>query len=328
MDAVYGMNFVRDVHPYDRRLGRVRALETIRFAIPTHRGCYGECHFCAIAVHEGPTVQLPQRRPRSSARRKPWIAGLPGFKGYLHDVGGTDGQHVRLRVPQKARTGAPVPEPALPLPRRLPGIPPARPPAASLRCCSRLREIPGRQAGRRRLRHPPPTWSSRTGHRASAGTTSARSSATTPPGRSKTAPEHTGGAGPGEAWASRAALDSLPIPRPLPYALVGGGAQGPVPHLLPDRRPPRLQRSGHGGAQPFRRPGAGEPPRRGPALHADPLHHLHAHVPHERDPFSGKGLFVEKTAARRERQKKILVAKTGLLRYGMRGSQRTQKEVG
>ena len=43
----------------------------------------------------------------------------------------------------------------------------------------------------------------------------------------------------------------------------------------------------------------------------------------ERDPFSGKRLFVEKTAAGRERQKKILVAKTGLLRYGMRGSQQT-----
>jgi radical SAM superfamily enzyme YgiQ (UPF0313 family) len=48
----------------------------------------------------------------------------------------------------------------------------------------------------------------------------------------------------------------------------------------------------------------------------------------ERDPFCGKRIFVEKTAAGRERQKKILVAKTGLLRYGLRGSQQTKKEVG
>jgi hypothetical protein len=42
----------------------------------------------------------------------------------------------------------------------------------------------------------------------------------------------------------------------------------------------------------------------------------------ERDPFSRRKLFVEKTAAGRESQKKILVAKKALLRYGL--TERTQ----
>jgi hypothetical protein len=41
----------------------------------------------------------------------------------------------------------------------------------------------------------------------------------------------------------------------------------------------------------------------------------------ERDPFSGKKLFVEKEVIGRERQKKILVAKKGRIRYGNCGLQ-------
>ena len=49
------MNWIlhRAQHPYYERQGAVKALETIQFSISTHRGCYGECNFCAIAVHEG-----------------------------------------------------------------------------------------------------------------------------------------------------------------------------------------------------------------------------------------------------------------------------------
>ena len=61
MDAVYGMDFARDVHPLDRRLGKVRALETIRFSIPTHRGCYGECQLLRDRRPRGADGQLPER---------------------------------------------------------------------------------------------------------------------------------------------------------------------------------------------------------------------------------------------------------------------------
>ena len=51
------LSYERAQHPYYERQGKVKALETIKFSILTHRGCYGECNFCAIAVHEGRTVQ-------------------------------------------------------------------------------------------------------------------------------------------------------------------------------------------------------------------------------------------------------------------------------
>jgi uncharacterized radical SAM protein YgiQ len=63
LDAVYTLDYERAQHPYYERQGKVKALETIRFSISTHRGCYGECNFCAITVHEGRTVQW--RSPES-----------------------------------------------------------------------------------------------------------------------------------------------------------------------------------------------------------------------------------------------------------------------
>ena len=56
LDAIYSMDFERDVHPYYKKMGEVRALDTIKTSVTTHRGCYGECNFCAIAIHQGRTV--------------------------------------------------------------------------------------------------------------------------------------------------------------------------------------------------------------------------------------------------------------------------------
>jgi uncharacterized radical SAM protein YgiQ len=86
LDAVYDLKYERDLHPYHRKAGAVKALETIRFAISTHRGCYAECAFCAIAVHEGRRV-----RSRSSAsilKEAAEMARHPSFKGRISDVGG------------------------------------------------------------------------------------------------------------------------------------------------------------------------------------------------------------------------------------------------
>ncbi len=56
IDSYYNLNFERELHPYYAKHGNVKALDTIRFSINTHRGCYGECNFCAIAVHQGKTI--------------------------------------------------------------------------------------------------------------------------------------------------------------------------------------------------------------------------------------------------------------------------------
>ncbi len=86
IDAVHDLSYERDVHPYYRHFGSVRALDTIRFAIPIHYGCYGECHFCAITVHQGRTVQY--RSEASIVDEARQISKLPGFKGYITDLGG------------------------------------------------------------------------------------------------------------------------------------------------------------------------------------------------------------------------------------------------
>ncbi len=86
LDHVYSLPFERNLHPYYARQGAVKALETIQFSINTHRGCYGECNFCAIAVHEGRTIRW--RSEDSILAEAESITKLPDFKGYIHDVGG------------------------------------------------------------------------------------------------------------------------------------------------------------------------------------------------------------------------------------------------
>lgn len=86
LDAVYALDFERSQHPYYESQGKVKALETIQFSIATHRGCYGECNFCAIAVHEGRTVRW--RSPESILAEARRLTQTPGFKGYIQDVGG------------------------------------------------------------------------------------------------------------------------------------------------------------------------------------------------------------------------------------------------
>jgi len=86
LDDVYEMDFERAQHPFYERLGPVKALETIRFSLTTHRGCYGECNFCSIAVHQGRTVRW--RSADSVVREARRLVAHPDFKGYIQDVGG------------------------------------------------------------------------------------------------------------------------------------------------------------------------------------------------------------------------------------------------
>lgn len=86
MDAVYDLPYVRKWHPgYDAQ-GGVAALEEVQFSIVSCRGCFGSCAFCAIHAHQGRIIQA--RSHESILREAKIITQLPGFKGYIHDVGG------------------------------------------------------------------------------------------------------------------------------------------------------------------------------------------------------------------------------------------------
>ena len=104
LDAVYELPYAHAQHPFYESLGGVRALDTTRFALATHRGCYGECHFCAIAVHQGRTVA--SRSQASLLREARGLTGHPLFKGVIHDVGGPTANMYGYECQRKLEKGA------------------------------------------------------------------------------------------------------------------------------------------------------------------------------------------------------------------------------
>jgi uncharacterized radical SAM protein YgiQ len=103
-EALPELDYERDQHPFYEKQGPVKALETIRFSISTHRGCYGECNFCAIGVHEGRTVR--SRSAESIVREAEQISRHPRFKGIIHDVGGPTANMYGFECTHKLQHGA------------------------------------------------------------------------------------------------------------------------------------------------------------------------------------------------------------------------------
>ncbi len=104
LDEVYATDWERAQHPYYAQQGEVKALETIQFSIPTHRGCYGECNFCAIAVHEGRTVS--SRSETSILAEAEHMTHHPAFKGIIQDIGGPTANMYQIECARKIHSGA------------------------------------------------------------------------------------------------------------------------------------------------------------------------------------------------------------------------------
>lgn len=104
LDSVYELEFERDVHPYYKKDGHVKALDTIKNSVTTHRGCYGECNFCAIAVHQGRTVI--SRSENSIVKEVTNIAKEKNFKGYISDVGGPTANMYKVECNKKLSLGS------------------------------------------------------------------------------------------------------------------------------------------------------------------------------------------------------------------------------
>ena len=104
LDKIYALDFERAQHPYYARRGKVRALDTIGFSIASHRGCYGECNFCAIAVHQGCTVI--SRSEQSLLREAGRLARHPDFKGIISDLGGPTANMYGFECAKKLKKGA------------------------------------------------------------------------------------------------------------------------------------------------------------------------------------------------------------------------------
>lgn len=103
LDMIYALNFARAVHPFYQASGKVQAMDTIRFSITSHRGCFGECNFCSIGVHEGRAVISRSENSVISEAQK--LAALPDFKGYILDVGGPSANMYGMNCRRKQTQG-------------------------------------------------------------------------------------------------------------------------------------------------------------------------------------------------------------------------------
>ena len=104
LDRIYELPYARDVHPYCKKAGHVTALDTIQFSLTTHRGCYGECRFCAITVHQGRHVV--SRSEASLLREAATFSMHPDFKGIISDVGGPTANMYAIECGRKRKQGA------------------------------------------------------------------------------------------------------------------------------------------------------------------------------------------------------------------------------
>lgn len=86
LDEVYDLPYMKNYHPIYEKDGGIAAIEEVKFSTVSSRGCFGDCKFCAITLHQGRVVQ--SRSKESILKEVEGITHLPDFKGYIHDVGG------------------------------------------------------------------------------------------------------------------------------------------------------------------------------------------------------------------------------------------------
>lgn len=84
MDAIYALPFEKAPHPSYQE--QIPAWEQIKTSITSHRGCFGGCAFCAIAMHQGKTIQ--SRSEHSILAEVRELAEKAWFRGSISDVGG------------------------------------------------------------------------------------------------------------------------------------------------------------------------------------------------------------------------------------------------
>ena len=74
---------------------RIPAYEMIKYSVNIHRGCFGGCAFCTISAHQGKFIAC--RSKQSILREVKQVMGMPGFKGYISDLGGPSANMYGMR---------------------------------------------------------------------------------------------------------------------------------------------------------------------------------------------------------------------------------------
>ena len=86
LDRIYSLDYARAWHPVYDKAGGVPGFEAVRFSVISHRGCPGACNFCSLYLHQGRLVQ--SRTPESIISEIERIARSKDFKGTITDIGG------------------------------------------------------------------------------------------------------------------------------------------------------------------------------------------------------------------------------------------------
>ena len=102
LDKVYALPYTRKPHPsYGLP---IPALNEVEFSLASCRGCFGACSFCALTFHQGRIVQ--SRSHGSLVEEAKLLTKQPGFKGYIHDVGGPTANFRRPACKRQLTEGA------------------------------------------------------------------------------------------------------------------------------------------------------------------------------------------------------------------------------
>ena len=94
LDHSFDLPYERAPHPRYSGKGEIPAWEMIKFSLNIHRGCFGGCSFCTISAHQGKFVH--SRSERSILAEVERIVRMPGFKGYLSDIGAPSANMYRM----------------------------------------------------------------------------------------------------------------------------------------------------------------------------------------------------------------------------------------
>lgn len=136
LDHVYELPFTRQTHPSYKE--PIPALETVRFSLTTHRGCFGSCSFCAITYHQG--RMITSRSIGSILKEAKLLAKMKGFKGIITGVGGPTANMYGMKCKKWEKQGA-CPDKNCLYPAICPSLDVDH--SASMELLTQLRKIPG-----------------------------------------------------------------------------------------------------------------------------------------------------------------------------------------
>jgi len=80
LDALYELPFSYKIPE------KFKEFHMTKFSIITHRGCFGNCSFCSIALHQG--TKIISRSIESITSEIKRMSKFSDFKGYISDIGG------------------------------------------------------------------------------------------------------------------------------------------------------------------------------------------------------------------------------------------------